>query len=60
LHREQEAVVEREALLAAVFASRSWRLGFRLKRLLDALRGRRALPTAVERWQSLRDHSSQE
>lgn len=55
LNRTQQAVAEREALLAAVFASRSWRLGFGLTRLLGLFgRGPRQ-PTALERWQSLRD-----
>lgn len=53
LRLKQQEVDEREALLAAVFASRSWRLGFGLKRLLGVTRQRRSL-TAVERWRSLR------
>jgi hypothetical protein len=54
LHRKHKAVAEREALLAAVFSSRSWRLGFGLTRLLQKLWSRR-VPTAPERWQELRD-----
>ena len=54
LHRRQRAVDEREALLAAVFESRSWRLGFGLKRLLGMLWDRQA-PTAFDRWKALRD-----
>lgn len=52
LRRQQQARTEREALLAAVFASRSWRLGFGLTRLLGVLRRRRGL-TAVDRWKSM-------
>lgn len=52
LHRTQQAMAERDSLLAAVFASRSWRLGFGLTRLLGVLRGRRE-PTAVDRWKSM-------
>ncbi len=51
LHRKQRAVDEREALLAAVFESRSWRLGFALKRLL----GMQRELTAFDRWKALRD-----
>lgn len=54
LRRQQGAMAGREALLAAVFESRSWRLGSGLTRLLATLRGRKA-PTAFERWQALRD-----
>ncbi|HEX5716198.1 MAG TPA: sulfotransferase [Thermoanaerobaculia bacterium] len=54
LHRKEQAIAEREELLAAVFQSRSWRLGFGLKRLFGLLRARRA-PTALDRWKSLRD-----
>jgi hypothetical protein len=54
LHRKEQTVTERDELLAAVFNSRSWRLGFGLKRLLGILRVRR-VPTALDRWESLRD-----
>lgn len=54
LRRGQRAVDEREELLAAVFASRSWRLGFGLTRLLG-LFWDRGTPTAFDRWKALRD-----
>ena len=50
LARERQAVEQREALLGAVFSSRSWRLGFGLVRLF----GRKA-PSALDRWKSLSD-----
>jgi len=52
--RQQQAVAERDALLATVFASRSWRLGFGLTRLLGVFSWGRRQPTALDRWQSLR------
>jgi hypothetical protein len=54
LRRKQRAVDEREALLAAVFESRSWRLGFGLKRTFGMLWGQ-GEPTAFDRWKALRD-----
>ena len=50
LEHKRQAVEERDALLGAVFSSRSWRLGFRLTRLF-----RRNAPTAIDRWKSLTD-----
>jgi len=54
VRRKQRAVDEREELLTAVFASRSWRLGFGLTRLFG-LFGDRGTPTAFDRWKALRD-----
>jgi hypothetical protein len=54
LRRKQRAVDEREALLAAVFGSRSWRLLFGLKRLVGMLWNQQAT-TAFDRWKALRD-----
>ena len=51
LSRRERATAGREELLAAVFGSRSWRLGFGLTRLF---RDRRA-PTAFDRWKALRE-----
>jgi hypothetical protein len=46
-------IAARDALLAAVFASRSWRLGHRITGWWRRLRGGRAID-AVERWRTLR------
>jgi hypothetical protein len=54
LHRKQRAVDQREALLAAIFDSRSWRLLFGFKRLLGMLWNQQAT-TALDRWKALRD-----
>jgi hypothetical protein len=48
-----KGVADRDALLDAIFGSRSWRLGFGLRRLLRRLKRSRA-ETAVERWAELR------
>lgn len=54
LHHKQRAVDEREALLAAIFESRGWRLWFGLKRMLP-WSGDRGTLTAFDRWKALRD-----
>lgn len=50
LDQKRQAAEEREALLSAVFSSRSWRLGFGLTRLF-----RRKELSAFDRWKSLSD-----
>jgi len=59
LHEAAAKNEELEGLLAAVFASRSWRIGHAATRLFRRLSGS-AGPTAPERWQSLQSGEGHE